>query len=68
MKREYRKRLEDLLDEADVERDIKVDVMVLFDKIEADVNEIRNDLEPFRNLTEIEDIYQLVDTLSKRLY
>jgi hypothetical protein len=40
----------------------------IINRIESDVNEIRDKLSPYRSLTEINDIYELADMLSDKLY
>ena len=44
------------------------EVINIVDGIEDRINDIRNRLEPFTNLTEIKEIYDLITELSKDLY
>jgi uncharacterized pyridoxamine 5'-phosphate oxidase family protein len=44
------------------------DVMTYIDTIEMDVNEIKDKLEQYNVLSEINDIYNMLDKLSDKLY
>lgn len=46
----------------------RVEVMTMLDDIESRVNDIKNALEPIKGLTEIEDVKEMVESLSKDLY
>jgi len=66
MKREYRKQLE-----YDSNEDGKVnleDVLTIIEIIENEVNLIKDMLQDYTNLTEINTIYKLVEELSSKLY
>jgi len=62
---EYRKRLEYSSEDNKVELSETIDVL---DDIEMQVNDIKDKLEEFANLTEIKTIYKLVEELSSKLY
>ena len=56
----YRDRADDI--------EIKDSVMPIIDDIERDVNNIKDYLEPYKILTEINEVYEMLEELSKKLY
>lgn len=72
-RREFRNTLESCIVEID-DIDSKYeyininDVLNILDNIEQEVNKIRDGLSSYKNLTEINDIYERVDKLSDKLY
>jgi len=65
MKSEYRKRLEYNSEDNKVELSEARDII---DDIEMQVNDIKDKLEEFANLTEISKIHELLEDLSSKLY
>ena len=65
MKREYRKRIEYNSEEGKIEVSEAIDMI---DVIEQDVNLIKDMLQEYINLTEINEIFKLVEELSEKLY
>ena len=66
MRREYRKQLDSYSDDED-----KIhfsDASYIIDIIEDEVDTIKDMLEEFTNLTEIKEIYKLLEDLSEKLY
>jgi len=65
MKREYRSRLEYNSEDNKVHITEAIDIL---DVIEQDVNLIKDMLQDYTNLTEINTIFKLVEELSEKLY
>jgi len=65
MKSEYRKRLEYNSEDNKIEISEAIDML---DIIEQDVNLIKDMLQDYTNLTEINEIFKLVEELSTKLY
>jgi len=65
MKREYRKRLEYNSEDGKIELSEAIDML---DVIEGDINLIKDMLQDYTNLTEINTIFKLVEELSNKLY
>ena len=63
--REYRKRLECDSEDGKIELSEAIDMI---DVIEQDVNLIKDMLQDYTNLTEINTIFKLVEELSSKLY
>ena len=66
MRREYRKQLENNLDHED--KIYLSNALDIIDIIEDEVDTIKDMLEEFTNLTEIKEIYKLLEDLSEKLY
>lgn len=57
----------DRIDNLDLGED-KNSAMSIINEIENDVNEIRDELAKYKNLTEINDIYEMAKYLGEQLY
>jgi len=63
--KEYRKRLEYSSEDGKIELSEAIDMI---DVIEGDINLIKDMLQDYTNLTEINEIFKLVEELSTKLY
>jgi hypothetical protein len=69
MKGKYRKDIRDYSFDGTGRDYVSVeDAMIVIGDIEDDVNEIKNKLEPYIVFTELDDIYNMLDKLSDKLY
>jgi len=66
MRSEYRKQLENNLDDED--KIYLSNASYIIDIIEDEVDTIKDMLEEFTNLTEIKEIHKLLEDLSEKLY